>query len=128
MTTAYKKLTLRGLQWDAEAGSLTLAAVLKSAAQARLSETSSGLVLTGTAGNGHTVSFALPATNGLSLSSESVAEMISDLLDRYDAAIAVLGGTPTDAQIFSEMLAQLVPIRSVTDDFSQLRTGAPLPA
>lgn len=127
VATAYKRLTLRGLKWDAEAASSTLTAVLKSAAQARLTETAKGKVLIATAANGHTTTFALPQ-NGASLTPQCAAEMISDLLDRYDKAVATLGGTPTDAQIFAEMMAMIEPVRETLEDFSLIRMGVPLPA
>jgi hypothetical protein len=37
---------------------------------------------------------------------------VSDLLDRYDAALVELGGTPTDAQIYATMLGRLTRITS----------------
>jgi hypothetical protein len=116
------RLTLRGLKWSAESGSTSLEAVLKSAAQSRLSQTESGKVLVGTAANGHSVTYALPS-NGNSLTPASAAEMISYLLDLYDAAKAALGGTPTDTQIFNEMMARLVPAREVHHDHLSLRVG-----
>jgi len=119
VSTRYMRLTLRGLKWAADDGATTLAAVLKSAAQARLTQTESGKFLVGTAANGHTVSYALP-TNGF-LGPASAAEMISYLLDLYDVSEAALDGTPTDQQIYDEMMLRLVPAREVHHDFAHLR-------
>lgn len=120
----FKRLFLRGLKWDAEEQSISLHDALKSAARAQLTETRNGLILIGTAGNGHTVNFSLPG-NGGGLTPFDIADLLEDLLRRHEEASTnlVAAGTadPTDDQIFTEMLTLLVPVRAVTHDFGCLR-------
>jgi hypothetical protein len=125
VTTDFKRLFLRGLKWDAEEAPVaTLAATLKTAARAQLTTAGNGTVLTGTSGNGHSVTFSLPM-GGRGLIPQDVAELCEEMLQRYDAAVAALvaAGTaePTDDQIFTEMLALLEPVYDAHPDFSQLR-------
>jgi hypothetical protein len=123
VTTEFKRLFLRGLKWDAEEQTITLAAALKTAARAQLVQTNQGLSLIATSGNGHSTTFSLPVA-GRDASPQDIAGMIEDLLTRYGAAEAALGGTPSDDQIFTEMMALLVPITESYSDFTLLRTGA----
>lgn len=122
VSTEYKRLFLRDLQWSAEDQNISLADALKAAARGRLSETKTGRVIISTAGNGKSVSFNTPSS--ASFSPQVAAELCSELLDRYDAAVAYLGGTPTDADILAEMLAMLQVVAEASTDFSDLRTYA----
>jgi hypothetical protein len=125
-TTDFKRLFLRGLKWDSEDQGLTLAEALKASARAQLVEVNGGKILTQTAANGGTFTFTLPA-NGQGLSPSAVAETIERLLREYDAATAavIAAGTPspTDEQIFTEMMAQLVTVRETYADVSEIRLG-----
>lgn len=102
-------------------------AKLKELARARLDETQRGRVLVSTSGNGHSSTYEIPKD----LSATDVVGMISQLIDRYEEAKAKLieDGTasPTDTQIFDEMMAKLHPIRSVASDFRDLRVGHLVP-
>lgn len=126
VTTELRKLFLRGFKWDSEEQGLSLYDVLKAAARAQSKETQSGKILTGTAANGGSFTFTLPAqANGLS--PYAVTETLSNLLDVYDAAVAYLISTgiptPTDAQIFTEMMANLIPIKETFFDPSTTHFG-----
>lgn len=124
VTTEFKRLFLRGLKWDATDASptITLAAALKAAAQAQLVQTSTGLALIATSGNGHSTTFSLPVS-GRGAVPQEIAEMIEDLLTRYDAAVATLGGTPSDDAIFTEMMAMLQAVTEVSNDYRNMRYG-----
>lgn len=123
ITTNWKRLFLRGAKWDAAAASRTLIAQLQVLAQARLTESGKGRVLVATAGNGRSTTFQLP-TNGAGVTPLEVVDLIEELHRLYSTAVSNLGGTPTDDQIFAEMLALLEPVVEVRNDYSGLR-GVP---
>ncbi len=83
------------------------------------SVTAGGTVLEVSA-NGRTTKLAAPGEFGLSGS--DVAELIGDLLDRYDQARAdlIAAGTasPSDTAIYTQMLANLVLVLSSTPQFT----------
>lgn len=103
---AYKRLFLRGLKWDSETDGTTLAATLKTAAQGKIEITERGMFLVGASANGTSSSFQLPQG---SITPESVSLLVSELLDNYDTALAALiaagDPTPTDDEIYTEMLS-----------------------
>jgi len=108
-STAYKRLFLRAV-YRTVSETVSLLDALNTLADARFTDTKSGRVVVGTSSSGHSVEFAAPGAG--TLSPESLAELVSDLLDRYDAALVELGGTPTDAQIYATMLGRLTRITS----------------
>lgn len=122
ISTDYKRLFLRGLKWDSGENGQTLLANLKTAARARLTATSAGNFLIGSLANGHSAQYALPM-NGRGLSQQDLSELCEQTLILYDSAKLNLGGTPTDDQIFAEMLGLLAPVKSSTNDYTQLRTA-----
>src|SRR5690348_8363520 len=107
VSTDYKRLFVQALKWDSEDQSIEFFAALKSAARARYSETSAGRLLIGTSGNNKSVTFAIP--QGAELTPTIIAELIGELLRNYDEAKAALvaagTATPTDAEIYAELLA-----------------------
>lgn len=117
VTTEFKRLLLRGIQWDGQEAGLTLEQSLKAACRARYSETNTGQVLVAASGNGSSVTFGLPQN---SYSADAVAGAVSALQDEFEESKADLieGGTesPTSAQILAEMLARLKPVRSAHAD------------
>jgi hypothetical protein len=117
-TSAFVRLFIRGLAWDAEAASATFAATLKSAAKARLSDSSKGKVLVGTTAGGTSVTYALPPMD--SLTADDLAEVCSLLLDKVDALKAA---TPsiTDAQLVTALLAEFPSVRRYQSDYSGAR-------
>lgn len=125
-TTAFKRLLLQGIAWDAEDADLTLLDGLKAASRAQLTETKNGTVLIGTAGNGFNATFTLP-NNGQGITPTDATELCSELLDRYNDALAALTArgidTPTDSQILVEMLALMKKVKSSYADFSTIPRG-----
>lgn len=120
ISTTYKRILLRKLAADATGQSISLGAYLLTIASARVTDTMVGRVLTGVTGNGHAVTFASPIPENQATPQE-LAEALGELLDLHDWAKAALGGTPTDAQIVTEMLDCLVPIYSVRNDYTGIR-------
>lgn len=114
-TTAFIKLFVRGLAWDAEASSITFEAALKVAAQAKLTESKRGKVLTGTGQGGATVEYTLPPLGDMT--AQDLAEVCSLLLDRVDALKAATPGITDDA-LKAALLAGLRPCREFRPDFS----------
>lgn len=116
----YVSLFLRGLMWSADARKVPFATVLKEAAQSRLSSTSEGLALVGTASDGTSVNYAMPAPSaGMSLSPETLALMLGRLCDWADEITAATPGI-TDAALLVALRAKNAPIRSLRSNF---RTG-----
>lgn len=128
-TTDFKRLFIQGLKWDSEdlttgGTPTTFYQALKAASRARLIETKDGRVLTGSSGNGKTVTFTLPM-NGLSLTPTDIANLCGEILRRYDLAqadlIAAGNATPSDDQIYAELLAKMLPLTESYCDFSSVR-------
>ena len=123
-SVSFRRLLLRTIKWDSEDGGNRLYDSLKAVARARITATSGGKVLISTSVNGKTASYSLPPP-GTGFGPGDLAETASALMDLYDEAINNLdadGNTaPTDVQIFNEMLALLVPVRSITNNFRTLR-------
>lgn len=120
LSTKYKRIFLRSLKWTSEENESSLFDVLKSAARARVSETESGLYLSATSANGASVNYALPSGSG-DVSPTAITELCSELIDLYEAAKYKLGNDASDDDLFSEMLLQLVAVRSYSTDFGGLR-------
>jgi hypothetical protein len=118
VSTDYKRLFLRGIKWDAEDArpALRLEAALKAAARAQLTPTKGGVVLTGTAGNNHSVTFSLPAA-GQGASPHQIAILCEELIKLYEDSKAALIAsgveTPSDDQLLTEILDRLQPIKSL---------------
>lgn len=122
IATPLKRLFLRNLFWDVEETGDSLANVLKAAAKARFEATATGKVLVSTSGNGHASSFSIPDE----FTAIDAAEMVSELLDRYDEARSKLVNdddidSPTDTQIKDEMMEKLVAVRGFEYDFDGIR-------
>lgn len=108
------------MKWDSEERGIPLRDVMKEIAQARLTATSEGLALVGTATDGSSVNYSLPAPSaGMSLSPETLAMLIGRILDWTDEIVAV---TPaiTDDALMVALRARNVPIRAFRSNF---RTG-----
>lgn len=121
-----KRLFIRGLKWDSEESGATLAATLKAAARAKLKSTQTGLVLVSVSSRGHSTEYQLPQ-GGAGFTPTNLAELCEEMLNTYDRAKAdiIASGTasPTDDQIFSEMIRWIEPVTEVYSDFSMLRGG-----
>lgn len=115
--TSDKRAFLNCILWDAEEARLTLKAALKAALRGQYQEISTGKVLIGTAGNGQTVSFALPP----SLDAATAMRVVQELWDLYEAAEASVSDPTSQTLILAEMKDRLKPVRSITYDHSLLR-------
>lgn len=114
-TSAFVRLFIRGLAWDAEDASATFADTLKAAARAKLTGSSKGKVLTGTMSGGTSVTFSLPPLG--TLTADDVAEVCALILDRVDALLVETPGL-TDAELLAALLLQFPSIRSSRLDHS----------
>jgi hypothetical protein len=126
VSTAYKKLFLRCVKIDAAQRGKSIADVLTEYAIAQVKQTKYGITLVSSNTNGQLTNLLPHAGEGLT--PVGYAEMISDLLDRYDEGKQALidGGTasPTEQQIYDQVMAFLVPITEVRTDFSFINYGS----
>ena len=118
---ATARLWLRTLYAQVPTTYATLLLVLTAEATAKLAAISGGLIA-GTSADGHSVQFSSP---GDSLSADDWAQTASLLLDLYDACLAILISSgvpsPTDAQIYAEMMSRLSTNGQVRLDFTTIR-------
>ena len=114
---------MRCVRVEAQKRALTFQEVLLEYASAQVKATRGGITLVGSSTNGQ-VSTVLPNA-GEGLSPLSYAEMISDLLDRYDDSKAALieegNATPKDAEIVDRLLQFLIAVTETLPDFSGLQ-------
>jgi hypothetical protein len=122
VSTRYKRAFMRALydQREEQTGA-SLLRMLKDATKARYESTKAGKVLVSTAANGHSTTWEVPSD----LTPTEVFEMIGELRDRYDEAVARTGsetdGTE-DAAIYAEMMEKLNRVNYVVSDFRNLRS------
>jgi hypothetical protein len=118
VATTFKRLFVRIALKSAQEAGDTLLSVLMASAQSRIDATQSGKVLVASSVNGHSHTWQIPSD----FSPQDAAEMVSEILDRYDEAKAklVADGTtsPTDQQIYDELMDKLQPVKSISPDFS----------
>lgn len=119
ISTPFKRAFLRRQATLAVENSRTLEAQLEATLDERVDAVASGQAIASTSGNGQSVSFSEPGKGGPG--ADGIAELASELLDRYARAVATLGGTPTDAEILEQMLSELVPARWSRNDYTNLR-------
>lgn len=128
VSTKFKRSQLRRIWRTVPTPNATLLDALNAANDtASLSaSTGSGSVVE-TSANGHSTKFADPNSASSLVAPADIADMTSDLLDLYDSANAALiaAGTPTpsDEEIFEQMLAELQPAYESTPDFSNLHAN-----
>ena len=121
--TDIKRLWLRE-RWSKVPGThATLLVSLQAQAFASVDGVKSGTI-SSTSANGHAVAFE---TGNDQETPGDFAALGGEMLDHYDASNAALIAsgipTPTDLQIYTEMLDRLQSVRSYTKDYSDLRTG-----
>lgn len=125
-TSAFRRLLLQGIFWDAQDKGLSLHDALKAACRAILKRTETGDFLVGTSGNGKTAEFEIPAS-GRGCSPQEIAEETQRLYDLHELAKTALidGGvaTPKDSQVFTEMKSRINPVRTFRIDHSRGRIG-----
>lgn len=117
-TSAFVRLFIRGLAWDAEEAGATLDETLKIAARAKLSSTVKGKVLLGSNSAGVAVTYSLPPMDGLT--DKDVVEVCSILLDKVDA-IRAENSDIDDAQLVQALLAEFPTVRGMRPDFTTLQ-------
>lgn len=126
LTTDYKRSQLRLIYLRlAPAAGKALQDYLLDALAALPSSVAGVGAVRSTAGNGHTVEFFGANEGAVSLA--DAAALFSQLLDLYDQARAALVSagiaTPTDAQIYAEMIDRLRDVSTEYSDFSDVREG-----
>jgi hypothetical protein len=122
-TSAFVRLYIRGLAWDAEDASASFADTLKAAARAKLTSTDKGKVLIGVTSGGTASTYTLPPLGNLS--ADDVAEVASAVLDACDVIVAD-DADITDADLKTALLASW-PAGGVCTfgrDFRGLANGA----
>lgn len=124
LSTKFKRGFLRKIYREANAAGESLLGQLELLQDARFEAVKTGFVLVSTSANGRSAQLAQVSANS-GLTAESLAELSEELLTRYDEAetylIAEGTASPTDAQIFTEMLRNYPePIRELQPDFGGL--------
>ncbi len=114
-SSAFVRLFIRGIAWDADTAGASFVETLTAAARAKLTKTATGKVLTGTSAGGVTATYALPPLGDLS--PQDVAEVCSTLLDRAEVIVEDNPGF-NDEQIKTALLAQFPSVRTFRPDFS----------
>jgi hypothetical protein len=102
----------------AVASGVSLLTQLQTEGDARIAATETGQIVATTAGNGLSVGFSNPGAAGSTPA--QMASLCGEMLRRYDDAKSTLGGSPTDAQIYAKMLADLVSIPAYGHEFADL--------
>ena len=125
MSAKLKRLKLRMI-WASVPGTYaTLLIALNADAVTKLAAIDSGTVSM-TSGDGHTVQFASPMDT---FSPEDAAEQISELMDLYDGSKSALISSgiasPTDLQIYTEMLDRIQAVHEFAANYIGLRTDNP---
>jgi hypothetical protein len=118
-STVDQRIFLRSLYKDAVGQSISLGEALEAALTARFEDIKEGSVLVGTSGNGQSVTFSIPSRQS-GLSPHETARLLEQQLTLFETTKSNLAGTPTDEEIRDAMLAQLVPIRSLSTDFTNI--------
>lgn len=124
VSTPFKRALLREFFWSAEEKGGVAYDSIKCALRGKVEHAGQGIFLVGSTALGNAVSYQVPS-EGRGYSPAEILEAVEELLTRHEAATAALiaagNPTPTDAQILSEMLALLVPIRETFSDYTDLR-------
>jgi hypothetical protein len=94
----------------------TLSAKLATYQTARVDEPSRGRFITSVSGNGHSTQFS----NVGGLNQTELLDLSEELIQRYEAALVDLGGTPTDSAVLAEMLAMLKPVGELYTTFAEV--------
>ena len=122
VTAAHKRLILRWI-WKNKTGTLE-DAIWDLFATDRVSDIKSGKSITQT---GDPEGFSATYSFLRRISPLDMAELAGELLDEYTVVSSLIGGSPTDQQIYDEMLDRMQPITEFTKDYSAMRfTGGPV--
>lgn len=96
----------------------TLRQALRSAYDSSAAVTANGQIISGTAANGHSVTFSVPGEAGVSPQSRQyLYQYLIELAD----SLANRDPVPSDAELYADMRASLYPATHFRNDFSALR-------
>lgn len=102
---------------------MSLGEFIEQAGLSSISQTRTGKILTMTAANGHTTQWTIAGD----ISPLDLADVISELADRHEEAVAYLDANSLDETneelIFTEIMDKLRPVKTVYNDYSKLRCG-----
>lgn len=121
--TQYKRAFLRWIKYSAEKSGVSLMDALTAALVARVEDTSNGRILSGTSGNGHSVTFQVPSSAD-HLSPANITELCEELITRLEESAAYLSKTTTggdDGVLFADVLERLQPVKRMRHDYTLLR-------
>lgn len=120
VSTNFKRGFVRWIQDTATDGATTIALVLKSLRAQSMEQASFASQVTQTSANGHSTTFSVPDTFDI----VGLGDLVEEITRRYEEAAVKLGGTPTDAQLTTEVLRCLQKRTRIYRDFSDVRLGA----
>jgi len=101
-----------GVQYRAAvAASVTLLARLESQSDTAVTALASGGGIKSASGNGKAMEYFGPSESGISPT--ELGELTGQMLRLYAQSVEALGGTPTDAAIYAEMLYRIDPVTEV---------------
>lgn len=128
LSSDYKLAFVVVLKKGADALTQSFWDALVSLTTARIESTRTGRALISTSSNGKVVAYAMPATAS-NLTEVAIAELCGELMRYYRQAKAdlILAGTaavpatPTDGEIYEELLGYLEPVYEVGNDYTGLR-------
>ena len=115
VSTYFARGFLRHIYQDVTHGN-TLLDRLTALNSSTIHQLETGRVIQSTSGNGRSVTFQVNASEGVTPT--EMAELISRLLDLYDAAVAA--GNTTDATRYGYMMGLLKPVRAFRSTFATL--------
>ncbi len=121
VSTSVKRAFVRYIQRLAVKNAATFLVTLQLFSDSQVRKVGGGKVLVGTTANLHTNTFSVPD----SFNTTDAMELLSQLEDRYEEAVALLGGTPSDADIVVEIMDKLRPVRGFVRDYTRTRIIKP---
>ncbi len=125
VSTGVKRAYLRFASRSAKKSGLTLLATLQAFSDSRVKQTGGGKVLIATRANLHEDQFSIPQD----FNTTDAIEMAENMETRYEEALAFLiadgNPTPTDDQLFAEIIGKLNRVASVANDFTRIRLIRP---
>lgn len=111
--TAYQlRAFLRYAYAQAVASSVTLVSYLTTLSSSSVTGIKDGSQIQSVSTNGHSTSFSFNGLNPV-----DVADLLEYLHTLREDVYVQLGGTPTDAQVYAEMMYQLQPVTEVRETF-----------
>ena len=119
LSADFKRAQLTRIYRQVVPGTRPLLTLIQEEADARAEAVAPGRSILSTSAGSHGVTFATPG-NG-SIGEDTMSALWAEMERRYASALAELGGTPTDAQIYATMMGRLYPVRSYSTQYTSLR-------